>query len=105
MSQAVLAVPSTLINQCRVPRIESTTGRTLQLFMGIGTFCVCFAIFGTMAGMMPIIAPRLGLSEAQIGLALATPVLLGSFGRIVFGMLTDRFGARAVCIGILTFSI
>jgi NNP family nitrate/nitrite transporter-like MFS transporter len=77
----------------------------VQLVLATGGFFVCFAIFGSVAGMMPFTAERLGLTNAQVGFALAVPVLLGAAGRIPLGMLTDRIGGRAVYIGVMAFSI
>ena len=39
-------------------------------------------------------ATAMGLSEGQISLMLATPVLVGALGRVLTGALTDRFGGR-----------
>ena len=85
--------------------VDSPTGNPLQLFLATGAFAVCFAAFGSMSGMMPILSERLKLNEAQVGLALAIPVLLGSLGRIPLGILTDRVGGRKVFIGVLAFSL
>lgn len=39
-------------------------------------------------------AAELSLDPAKLSLLLAVPVIIGSLGRIVLGMLTDRFGGR-----------
>lgn len=85
--------------------VDSPTGNPLQLALATGAFAVCFAAFGSMSGMMPVLTERLKLNEAQVGLALAIPVLLGSLGRIPLGILTDRVGGRKVFIGVLAFSM
>ncbi len=85
--------------------VDSSSGNPLQLALATGAFAVCFAAFGSMSGMMPVLSERLKLNEAQVGLALAIPVLLGSLGRIPLGILTDRVGGRNVFIGVLAFSI
>ena len=85
--------------------VEPPSGNPFQLALATGAFAVCFAAFGSMSGMMPILSERLGLNEAQVGLALAIPVLLGSLGRIPLGILTDRIGGRNVFIGVLAFSM
>jgi NNP family nitrate/nitrite transporter-like MFS transporter len=46
------------------------------------------------APLQNIYAEKMGLDQGQISLMLATPVLVGSLGRIVVGALTDRFGGR-----------
>lgn len=80
-------------------------GNPLQLALGTGAFVVCFAVFGSVSAMMPILRDRLGLGPMQVSVALAVPVLLGSLGRIPLGMLTDRFGGRIVFSAVMIGSI
>ena len=70
------------------------TDKNKQLLLATGAFALCFAVFGSVSAMMPILKSRLGLNPLQVSVALAVPVLLGSLGRIPLGMLTDRFGGR-----------
>lgn len=77
----------------------------LQLALATGSFAVCFAVFGSVSAMMPIIKKQLNLMPLQVSIALAVPVLLGSLGRIPLGMLTDRFGGRRVFAAVMAFSI
>jgi NNP family nitrate/nitrite transporter-like MFS transporter len=67
-----------------------------QLYLGTAAFACCFAVFGSVSAMMPLIARRLELSAVEKSTALAVPVLLGSLARIPLGMLTDRFGGRRI---------
>ncbi len=71
-------------------------GNGLQLALATGAFGVCFAIFGSVSAMMPLLKARLGLDAMQVSLAIALPVLLGSLGRVPLGILTDRYGGRIV---------
>jgi NNP family nitrate/nitrite transporter-like MFS transporter len=71
-------------------------GNTLQLTLATGAFAVCFAVFGSLSALMPILKKTLGLTALQVSVAVAVPVLLGSLGRIPLGMLADRFGGRRV---------
>src|SRR5436190_3401388 len=80
-------------------------GNTLQLTMATGTFAVCFAVFGSASAMMPQIKERLGLGAVQVSIALAVPVLLGSLGRIPLGILSDRYGPRAVSTGVIICTV
>ena len=73
-------------------------GNALQLVLATGAFAVCFAVFGSVSAMMGSIQQRLGLSELQVWIAIAMPVLLGSLARIPLGMFTDRLGGRIVFI-------
>jgi NNP family nitrate/nitrite transporter-like MFS transporter len=77
----------------------------LQLALATGAFALCFAVFGSMSAMMPIISKRMALTPVQKSIALAIPVLLGSLGRIPLGILSDRFGGRIVFSLVMLFSI
>ena len=46
---------------------------------------------------------ELGLTEGQVWLLIAIPVILGSIGRLPMGMLADRFGGRIVFGLLLVF--
>jgi MFS transporter, NNP family, nitrate/nitrite transporter len=81
------------------------TGNTLQLVLATGAFAFCFAVFGSVSAMMPMLKKQLALSPVQVSIALAIPVLLGSLGRIPLGMLTDRFGGRIVFSVVMAGSI
>src|SRR5262249_59044697 len=72
------------------------SGKTFQLLLATGAFAICFAVFGSVSSMMPILKKNLGLGPVQVSVALAIPVLLGSLGRIPLGMLTDRYGGRLI---------
>ncbi|MGZ6142573.1 MAG: MFS transporter, partial [Myxococcales bacterium] len=76
----------------------------IQLALATGAFAVCFAAFGSVSAMMPILRKSLGLTPLQTSVALAIPVLLGSLGRIPLGMLTDRFGGRRIFVAVLAAS-
>ncbi|HUG42991.1 MAG TPA: MFS transporter [Acidobacteriota bacterium] len=80
-------------------------GRTRQLVLGTGAFAVCFAVFGSVSAMMPIIRERLELDPFQVSVAIALPVILGSLGRIPLGMLTDRYGGRIVFAAVMACSV
>ena len=77
----------------------------LQLVLATGAFALCFAVFGTMSAMMPILSKQMHLSSVQKSVAVALPVLLGSLGRIPLGILTDRFGGRIVFSAVMFLSI
>jgi len=50
-------------------------------------------------------AERLSLSSKEASLLVATPILVGSLGRLVSGPLTDRFGGRTMLIAVTLASI
>lgn len=83
----------------------SSSGNNLQLVMATGAFAICFAVFGSVSAMMPILKKNLALDPVQVSIALAIPVLLGSLGRIPLGMLTDRYGGRLIFSIVMACSI
>ncbi|HYV35832.1 MAG TPA: MFS transporter [Gemmataceae bacterium] len=97
MAQATIADPP-------VP-VAQQTGNALQLILGTGAFACCFAIFGSVSAMMPLLRQRLNLDAMEVSIALAIPVLLGSLGRIPLGILTDQAGGRVVFIVVMILSI
>src|SRR6266542_6002333 len=60
------------------------------------SFTICFAAWGLISAFAPTFRGLYQLSATQTALLVAVPVLLGSLARIPMGMLTDRFGGRAV---------
>lgn len=85
--------------------VGSHRGAALQLALATGAFAVCFAVFGSVSAMMGAVQRRLSLSELQVWIAIALPVLLGSLGRIPLGTLTDRFGGRIVFMWTMALAI
>lgn len=85
--------------------MERKSSPNLQLSLATGAFALCFAVFGTMSAMMPLLSRQMHLTALQKSIAVAVPVLLGSLGRIPLGMLTDRFGGRIVFSFVMFFSI
>jgi NNP family nitrate/nitrite transporter-like MFS transporter len=83
---------------------SSSTPR-IQLTLGAGAFALCFAVFGSLSAMMPILSKQLHLTPLQKSIAVAVPVLLGSLGRIPLGMLTDRLGGRWVFTAVMALTI
>lgn len=83
----------------------ATRGNTLQLVLATGAFAVCFAVFGSVSAMMPIMRKHLGFDSVEVSIAIAVPILLGSLGRIPLGILTDRFGGRLIFPLVMAASI
>ena len=82
-----------------------TRSNTLQLILGTGAFALCFAVFGSVSAMMPVLKKYFHLAPLQASIAMAIPVLLGSLGRIPLGLLTDRLGGRKVFTWTMVFSV
>lgn len=81
----------------------NTRQSVLALALSTASFAIAFAVWGMIAPMAKTFQTNLGLNEKQAWLLIAVPVLLGSVGRIPMGMLTDRFGGRAVFSALLLF--
>src|ERR1051326_1499712 len=64
--------------------------------LGTISFTICFAAWGLIGAFAPRFREALHLSTSQTALLAAVPVLLGAVARIPMGILTDRFGGRAV---------
>jgi MFS transporter, NNP family, nitrate/nitrite transporter len=79
------------------------TGSLLALVLATIGFALCFAVWGLISPLAPTFARQYGLNGTQTGLLVAVPVILGSLARIPMGILTDRYGARAVFSALLLF--
>src|SRR5690242_7524889 len=64
--------------------------------LGTISFTVCFAAWGLISAFAPRFREILHLTPSETALLVAVPVLLGSLARIPMGILTDRFGGRAI---------
>ena len=84
---------------------QQQPGAQLQLALGTGAFALCFAVFGSLSAMMPILSKQMHLTSVEKSIAVAMPVLLGSLGRIPLGMLTDRLGGRSVFTAVMALSL
>ena len=79
--------------------------RFRQLFLATTAFAISFSVWGLIAALAPRFKELYGLSDTQIALAVAVPVLLGSLFRLPVGILADRFGGRIVFSLLLAFAI
>src|SRR5436189_1470586 len=74
-----------------------------HLALSTVSFALCFAMWGLIGGLGPILRQTFGLTNTQAALLVVVPVLLGSLARIPAGMLTDRFGGRGVFTALMVF--
>src|SRR5579871_6644323 len=72
----------------------------IALFFSTLAFAISFALWGMLSPLAKTFQTQLHLTEQQVWMLIATPVLLGSIVRLPMGMLADRFGGRIV-FGIL----
>ena len=66
--------------------------------LGLSTFAftVCFAVWTIFSVIGVKIQQELGLNDTQLGLLLATPVLIGSISRLFLGILAEKIGGRVL---------
>ncbi|MHB0776278.1 nitrate/nitrite transporter [Halomonas sp. WWR20] len=76
----------------------SPSRRDQHRALGLSTlaFTLCFAVWTIFSIIGLRIKQEMGLSDTQLGLLMATPVLTGSISRLFLGIWTDRFGGRWV---------
>ncbi|MEQ9545093.1 MAG: nitrate/nitrite transporter [Marinobacter sp.] len=84
--------------------------------LGISTFAftLCFAVWTIFSIIGIKISQDFNLSDTQLGLLMATPILTGSISRLFLGIWTDRYGGRwvfgvlmlttSLCVYLLTFA-
>ncbi|MGC0270058.1 MFS transporter [Glutamicibacter soli] len=80
-------------------------GQFPQVLLATLASAVGFWAWMLIAPIQKYYSEGMNLSEGQISLMLATPVLVGALGRIVTGALTDRFGARKMFTVVLLASV
>ena len=57
----------------------------MQLVLATGAFAICFAVFGSVSAMMPILKKNLSLDPVQVSIALAIPVRSAAWGAFLWG--------------------
>ena len=80
-------------------------GNRRQLALALLAFTVSFYGWALLGPLGPDLQDDLGLSDVQLSIAVAVPVLLGSLMRIPMGVLTERFGGRRVFAWLLAYTI
>lgn len=83
---------------------EAPSGNPLALGLATLAFTVCFFAWSLLGPLGPALQEDLGLSELELSVMVATPVLLGSLMRIPLGALTDRYGGRRVFAALMAFT-
>lgn len=79
-------------------------GASLQLGLATVAFFICFFAWALLGPLGPDIQDELGLSDVELSIAVAVPVLLGSLMRIPLGALTDRYGGRVVFGALMAYT-
>ncbi|MGO4601557.1 MFS transporter [Terrabacter sp. 2YAF2] len=79
------------------------SGQNRNLALALFAFTITFWAWNIIGPLGVRYTAQMGLSSSQKALLVATPVLVGSVGRIPVGALTDRFGGR-IMFPILTLA-
>src|SRR6478609_1551372 len=74
--------------------VDIKSGQSRNLALATLAFAISFWAWNMIAPLGVRYAESMGLSSGEKSLLVATPVLVGSLGRILAGALTDRFGGR-----------
>ncbi len=80
-------------------------GQGINLALATWTFAINFWAWNLIAPLSSTYTRAMSLSTSQAALLVATPILVGSVGRIPVGALTDRFGGRRMFTAISLISI
>ena len=76
---------------------EVTRGdRHRALGLSTFSFTICFAVWTIFSIIGVDLQRKLGFSETEFGILVATPVLTGSVSRIFLGVWTEQYGGRLV---------
>lgn len=78
------------------PSETPSPGAASALWVSTFAFTACFAVWTIFSIIGVRIKADLGLSEAQFGLLVGTPILTGSLARVFLGVWTEQFGGRRV---------
>jgi NNP family nitrate/nitrite transporter-like MFS transporter len=81
------------------------TGNGRQLTLALAAFTVSFYGWSLLGPLGPELQDDLGLTDVQLSIAVAVPVILGSLMRIPMGVLTERYGGRRVFMWLLAYTI
>ena len=81
------------------------TGQGRNLALATWTFAINFWAWNLIAPLSTPYATAMHLSSTQTALLVATPILVGSVGRIPIGALTDRYGGRTMFMVVSVVSI
>ena len=83
---------------------QRTSGNPAALTLGTLAFGACFYAWALLGPLGPDLQKQLGLSDFELLVTVAVPVLLGSLMRIPLGILTDRRGGRKVFTALMAFT-
>ncbi|SKC34954.1 MFS transporter [Krasilnikoviella flava] len=78
------------------PTAPAMQGNTTQLALATVGFAICFWAWALLGPLGNSYGQLYHLSDFEVSVLVAVPVIVGSLGRIPIGALTDRFGAKVM---------
>jgi NNP family nitrate/nitrite transporter-like MFS transporter len=85
--------------------MDNEPNQRRALTLATVAFFTCFFAWSLLGPLGPDLQDHLGLSEFELSVMVAVPVLLGSVMRIPMGILTDRHGGRRVFTALMGFTL
>ncbi len=85
--------------------VASPSGRGVNLALATWAFAINFWAWNLIGPLSATYTKAMSLSSSQTALLVATPILVGSVGRIPVGALTDRYGGRVMFAVVSVISI
>jgi NNP family nitrate/nitrite transporter-like MFS transporter len=82
---------------------DGTRAQRRALVLATVAFATCFYAWSLLGPLGPDLQKHLHLSELELAVMVAVPVLLGSLMRIPLGLLADHFGGRRVFIALMAY--
>ena len=92
-------------NVAPAPKPDTSSAPVRALAIATLAFFTCFFAWSLLGPLGPDLQDHLGLSEFELSVMVAVPVLLGSVMRIPMGILTDKYGGRRVFTALMAFTL
>jgi MFS transporter, NNP family, nitrate/nitrite transporter len=92
-----------IVNTATTP--DTGARRSLNLALATWVSAINFWAWNMIGPLSTTYAGDLSLSSSEASILVATPILVGSIGRVVVGALTDRYGGRVMFIAVSLASI
>jgi NNP family nitrate/nitrite transporter-like MFS transporter len=83
---------------------ELRQGNPRALTLATISFGVCFYAWALLGPLGPELQEHLALSDTQLAITVAIPVVLGSLMRVPLGILTARYGGRHMFTALMAFT-
>jgi len=84
---------------------DTPRSNPVALGLALAAFTACFFAWSLFGPLGPTLQDHLALSDFQLAVVVAIPVVLGSVLRIPLGILADRYGGRLVFTVLMIYSV